>query len=89
MVIFGIIGYFMRKTGFPVAPFLISMILEPYAESNLRRFLILSRGSIMPIFFKPIAVLFILLTFISLYYFLRKKNWRELFYVMLFFIFLK
>jgi putative tricarboxylic transport membrane protein len=74
MVLFGIIGYFMRKTGFPAAPFLIAMILEPFAEGNIRRFLILSGGNIGELFTKPLAVIFIILTVISLILFLRQKK---------------
>lgn len=73
MVLFGIIGYFMRRYEFPAAPFLIAMILEPFAEGSIRRFLILSGGGIGEIFTKPIAVGFIILTIFSLIHFIRKK----------------
>jgi len=73
MLLFGIIGYFMRKYEFPAAPFLIAMILEPFAEGSIRRFLILSGGEVGVIFTKPIAVVFIILTVLSLLHFIRKK----------------
>ncbi|GAJ11417.1 unnamed protein product, partial [marine sediment metagenome] len=66
-------GYFMRKYEFPAAPFLIAMILEPFAEGSIRRFLILSGGEVGVIFTKPIAVVFIILTVLSLLHFIRKK----------------
>jgi len=45
MWIFGIIGYFMRKNGFPLAPLVIGFILGPIVETNLRRSLILLQGN--------------------------------------------
>ena len=34
---FGLIGYCMRKTGFPLAPLVIGFVLGPIVEVNLRR----------------------------------------------------
>jgi putative tricarboxylic transport membrane protein len=74
MVVFGIIGYLMRKTNYPAAPFLIAMILEPFAEGNLRRFIILSGGNIFTLFSKPLAVIFLALTVFALIHFFRTKG---------------
>lgn len=35
MIVFGILGYFMQKRGFPTAPVVLSLILGPLAEKNL------------------------------------------------------
>ncbi|QIK73415.1 tripartite tricarboxylate transporter permease [Propioniciclava coleopterorum] len=61
MFVFGLIGYFMYEFGFPAAPFLLGVILGPMADSNLRRGLILSDGSLMPMFTRPISLVFIVL----------------------------
>jgi len=66
MLMFSVIGYIMQKFNFPVAPFLISMILQPFAERSLRQFLIINNGRMLAILSKPIAMFFILLTVISL-----------------------
>lgn len=41
----GLLGYFMIKGRYPLAPLVIGMILGPMMESNLRRTMILHRGS--------------------------------------------
>ncbi len=45
MWLFGAVGYFMRKTGFPLAPLVIGFVLGPIIETNLRRSLILLQGN--------------------------------------------
>ncbi|MCF8039060.1 MAG: tripartite tricarboxylate transporter permease [Desulfohalobiaceae bacterium] len=73
MVIFGILGYLMRKFGFAPAPFLIAMILEPFGERALRQFLMMNRGDFTAIFRQEIAVAFLILTAISILAFIRKQ----------------
>jgi len=52
MLIFGLLGYIMRKTGFASAPLILGLILSDMVESNYRRTLILARGeSIFQYFF--------------------------------------
>jgi putative tricarboxylic transport membrane protein len=68
MLIFGVIGYFLRITGFATAPLVLGMVLSPIAESNWRRALILSRGDMIGYFFKrPISVVLALLVLFSLF----------------------
>ena len=40
MIVFGIIGFFMKKFGFPVTPLCIALVLGKLFETNLRRSLI-------------------------------------------------
>lgn len=61
MLIFGLIGLFLYDFGFPAAPFLLGVILGPMADSNLRRALILSDGSWLPMFERPISLMFLVL----------------------------
>jgi putative tricarboxylic transport membrane protein len=56
LLIFGIIGFLFRKTGYPLAPFILAFILEPMIEANLRRAMSISRGSFTAILGHPIAV---------------------------------
>ena len=44
MLIFGILAYFMRQFGYPLAPILIAFIIEPIGERATRQTLTLSRG---------------------------------------------
>jgi len=63
---FGILGYFMQKYGFPATPLLLANILGPMAERGLRQSLGLSGGSILIFFSRPITLILLMLTFISL-----------------------
>lgn len=66
MLIFGLIGMFLYEFGFPAAPFLLGVILGPMADSNLRRALVLSEGSWLPMFERPISLMFLVLIVIVL-----------------------
>jgi putative tricarboxylic transport membrane protein len=61
MLIFGILGFLMRRGGFEGAPFILAMVLGPIMETSLRQSLLISRGSFSALFARPIfAVLMIL-----------------------------
>ncbi len=62
MIFFGILGYVMKKLDFPAPPLLMGYILGPLLETSLVQTLILSRGSVLPIFTRPISLFFVLLT---------------------------
>ncbi len=62
MMVFGVIGYFMPRFGFPVTPMLLAIILGPMAEFNLRRALILSDGSYGILFSRPISLAFLIIS---------------------------
>jgi TctA family transporter len=44
MFVFGLMGYYMRKYKFPVAPAVLGLVLGDRAELSLRRALLLSFG---------------------------------------------
>jgi putative tricarboxylic transport membrane protein len=54
-VIFGLLGYLMRKFAFEPAPLVLAMILGPQLEASLRRALIFSRGDFLVFVERPIA----------------------------------
>ena len=58
MFAFGFVGLFLSQMKFPSAPFLLGVILGPMADTNLRRALTLSDGSILPFFTRPICLFF-------------------------------
>ncbi|MEM6489004.1 MAG: tripartite tricarboxylate transporter permease [Pseudomonadota bacterium] len=61
MLIFGIVGYLMRKLDYPVAPAVLAIVLGPLAERSLRQTLISSQGDAMIFFDRPIALACMLL----------------------------
>jgi putative tricarboxylic transport membrane protein len=54
---FGVLGYLMRKTGFPLAPVILGLVLGPLLEKNLRRALALSGGDWDILFSSGLALL--------------------------------
>lgn len=65
---FGILGYLLRKFGFPVAPIVLAMVLGPTMESNFRRSLIVSDGSLDIFFTRPLSAAVLTLAIASLAY---------------------
>jgi len=63
---FGLLGYFMKKLSFPVAPVILAMVLGYLIESNYRTALVSSQGSYMIFLTDPISVLFLILSAVSL-----------------------
>jgi putative tricarboxylic transport membrane protein len=66
MLGFGLIAYFLEEMGYPIAPLVIGIILGPMADENLRRAILVSGGSILPFFTRPVAVVLMLLVAYSL-----------------------
>ena len=55
MLIFGVVGYLMRKLDYPMAPAVLAIVLGPLAEPALRQSLIGSHGDVMTFFERPIS----------------------------------
>lgn len=66
MVGAGVLGLVLRLDGYPLAPMVLGLILGPIAESNFRRSLELSGGSLDIIYTSPIAMVILLLAVVSL-----------------------
>ncbi|MCY6450646.1 C4-dicarboxylate ABC transporter permease, partial [Escherichia coli] len=49
-------GYFMQKGGYPASPVVLALIMGPMAESNFRRALSLSGGSLDFLYTRPITL---------------------------------
>lgn len=55
MLVFGIIGYFLRKLGLPIAPAVLALILGPFMEKSLRTSLEMSGGDFAIFLTRPIS----------------------------------
>lgn len=75
-LIFGVIGFFMRKLDFPPAPVVLALVLAPMVENAFRQSLTISRGSVSIFITRPIsAALLILVVFsLALSIYSRKKE---------------
>lgn len=60
MIIFGVIGYLMRKFDYEAVPLVFAFILTPIIERSFRQTLIISNGGFMIFFRPPIALVFMI-----------------------------
>ena len=61
MLIFGVLGFIMRKTGFEGAPFLLALVLGPIMESSFRQSLLISHGDLSIFISHPISAVLLIL----------------------------
>ncbi|REC96452.1 tripartite tricarboxylate transporter permease [Kushneria indalinina] len=76
MMALGVLGFFLARFGFGVAPAVIGLILGGVAETNLRRGLQTFDGSWEPFFTRPISVTFLVLALVFVAFSLR-ATWRD------------
>jgi putative tricarboxylic transport membrane protein len=73
---FGLFGYMMRKTGFPIGPMVLGVILGRMMDENLRRGMEVFKGDVIgQILSRPVGlilIIIVILTFVSGVY--RKKR---------------
>ncbi|MGH8734596.1 MAG: tripartite tricarboxylate transporter permease, partial [Burkholderiales bacterium] len=55
MLVFGVIGYFMKKLGYSPAALVLALVLGPLAERALRQSLIISDAGVGIFFMRPIS----------------------------------
>ena len=78
MLIGAILGAFLRRWEFPIAPVLISFYISPLLESSFRRALLLSQGSVVYFFSSPITILLYVIVLVLLGYYLIHVNGKLL-----------
>uniref|UniRef100_A0A832I4K8 DUF112 domain-containing protein n=1 Tax=Pseudothermotoga hypogea TaxID=57487 RepID=A0A832I4K8_9THEM len=68
MIVFlsGVLGFIFRLLDVPLGPIVLALILGPMAEANMRRALILSGGSFTTFFTRPISLVLLILSAVSL-----------------------
>ncbi|WP_047382207.1 tripartite tricarboxylate transporter permease [Cetobacterium sp. ZWU0022] len=71
---FGIIGYIMGKIKMPSSPIVLAVILGPMLETNLRKAILMYEGSYSFLWTRPITIVFLILTVLSLISAYRKKK---------------
>jgi putative tricarboxylic transport membrane protein len=75
MLGFGVLGYLLRRFKYPVAPLVLGLVLGDLMEKGLRRGLVLSDGSLVPFFTRPIsAVIWITIVVVVLMKFEAFRN---------------
>ena len=61
LLVFGLLGYGLRRFGYPIAPVVIGLILGPLAEQQMRRALAISQGDPTVLVGSPLAIILLLL----------------------------
>lgn len=56
MIAAGVVGYFLRRWRYPIAPFIIGVVLGPTTENSLRQTLLMFKGDVALIVDRPLAV---------------------------------
>lgn len=68
LLFFGVIMYLLQKIGFPGAPFVLGIVLGSLLEGNLKNSLVMSNGSWLIFFQRPICIVILIITiFLSVY----------------------
>lgn len=65
-LVFGVVGYLMRKLKWPMAPMILASVLAPMLETSLQQSLLISQGSMAIFLTRPIAAVFVLLSLASI-----------------------
>jgi putative tricarboxylic transport membrane protein len=61
MLVFGVVGYLMRKLGYSPAALVLALVLGPLAERALRQSLIISDAGVLIFFTRPISAVLVVL----------------------------
>src|SRR4030043_685298 len=79
MVVFGLVGYLMKKFNYEAAPLVLALVLGPMMERAFQRSLLLSEGGFGIFFTRPISASFLIVALLVLLspLLLRKRTLRE------------
>ena len=66
MILFGCVGYLMRKFGYEGAPLVLAFVMGPLLENNLRQSLLMSGGSFTIFVNRPISAATLVIAFLLL-----------------------
>ena len=61
MIVAGVVGYFLRQWKYPIAPFIIGVVLGPTTENSLRQTLLMFKGDVTLIAERPLSIVLLLL----------------------------
>lgn len=77
MIVLGIVGYVMRRYGYSVVTFLIGFVVGPLFELSLRQALIVTKRDLGVVLHHPIAMVFLAMAAVAIYFFLRRQTAGE------------
>ena len=77
MLVFGLAGCAFTRLKVPAAPMVVGLILGTTVESNFRRALIMSKGSLSIFFTHPISLIFLICCVVSVFWPLLSKLFKK------------
>ena len=81
ILLFGVVGYIMRKLDYPLAPLVLAIVLGPLAEKSFRQTLIADQGDWTMFFTRPLSgiiMLIAVLLFVYPLYLNVRRNRRKM-----------
>jgi putative tricarboxylic transport membrane protein len=78
MLVFGVIGYAMKKCGYPLAPLVLAIVLGDKAEEAFRQSLLSSQGSLGVFFSNGLVGSIMALGLIALFWPLIQSGWGRM-----------
>ena len=77
-IIFGVIGYLLRKFDYQLVPIVLAYILTPLLEQALRQSLLISDGSFLIFFRRPLSLVLLILAILALVLpAVKRRVWKE------------
>ncbi len=74
MVVFGVIGYLMKRVDIPASPIILGIVLGKLMEEKMRQSLVISDGSLLIFVTRPISLFLLLLAVVSI----TNPYWKEI-----------
>jgi TctA family transporter len=78
MVVFGILGYFMKKFNYPMAPMVLAIVLGDKAEESFRQSLLSSGGNLGVFFSNVLVSTIMILGIISAFWSVISNTWAKI-----------
>jgi putative tricarboxylic transport membrane protein len=78
MLVFGVIGYVLKKCDYPLAPMVLAIVLGDKAEENFRQSLLASQGSLGIFWSNGLVGSIMLLGLIALFWPMIQSGWTRL-----------
>jgi putative tricarboxylic transport membrane protein len=77
MIAAGVIGFFLRRWRYPIAPFIIGVVLGPTTENSLRQTLLMFQGNVALVVDRPLAMTLLCLAIAFIAYRLTAPLWGK------------
>jgi putative tricarboxylic transport membrane protein len=78
MLVFGVVGYFLKKCNYPLAPLVLAIVLGDKAEEAFRQSLLGSQGSLGVFFSNSLVGTIMVLGLIALFWSLIQEGFNRL-----------